>query len=145
MRSQARRTVGDAGVVIVCVLGLSLFAAAPMARAADNEIVIRADGVQPPVFRASTGQRVEFVKRVDAPAHVEFGDDPSQHHVYQLPATGPVWAIFHRPGTHPYVVHIYRDKGTTVLHGLVEVLEDPQRPWEVGTCGAIVMENCVEP
>ena len=123
---------------------LALASAAPTG-AAEDEIVIRDNAVEPHVFHTATGQRVSFVKRVDAPAHVEFGMDPSQHHVYQLPSAGPIWAIFHRPGTHPYVVHIYRDKGTTALHGLVEVAEDPQRPWEFGTCGAVVMGECFEP
>jgi S1-C subfamily serine protease len=72
----------------------------------------------------------------------EFGWDPSQHYVYQIPGTGPVWAIFHRPGTHPYVVHVYRDNTVAVLHGVVE---DPQHPWGPGTCGAVVMGDCLEP
>lgn len=113
--------------------------------AAEGEIVIHAAAVEPHVFHAVTGQRVEFVKRVDARAHVEFGEEPREHHVYQIPATGPIWAIFHRPGTHPYVVHIYGDKATTVLHGIVEVIEDPQHPWGLGTCGAVVMGECLEP
>ena len=113
--------------------------------AAAGEIVIGAAAVEPHVFHAVTGQRVEFVKRVDAPAHVEFGEDPRQHQVYQLPAIGPIWAIFHRPGTHPYVVHIYRDRGVAVLHGIVEVVDDPEHPWGPGTCGAVVMGECLEP
>lgn len=128
------------GVVIATLtLAPSLSSPAP------PEIVINATAVEPHVFHAVTGQRVDFVKRVDAPAHVEFGEQPSQHHVYQLPATESIWAIFHRPGTHPYVVHIYSGKTTTTLHGIIEISEDPQRPWERGTCGAVVMEDCVEP
>jgi len=123
---------------------LALASAVPTG-AAEDEIVIRANAVEPAVFHAVTGRRVTFVKRVGAPTHVEFGDDPRQHHVYQIPATGPIWAIFHRPGTHPYVVHIYRDTGTTVLRGLVEVVEDPQHPWGPGTCGTVVMGDCLEP
>jgi len=30
-------------------------------------------------------------------------------------------------------------------HGLIEVVEDPQRPRAPGTCGAVVMEVCIEP
>jgi hypothetical protein len=112
---------------------------------APPEVVINATGVEPHVLHTVTGQRVDFVKRVDVPAHVEFGEDPSQHHVYQLPVSGPIWAIFHRPGTHPYAVHIYGGKTTTTLHGIVEVSEDPQRPWKRETCGMVVMEDCVEP
>jgi hypothetical protein len=112
---------------------------------ADEEIVIRANAIEPHVFRATMGQRVNFAKRVDLPVHVEFGVDPQQHHVVQIPATGPIWAEFHRPGTHPYVVHIYGTKATTTLHGIVEVVEDPQHPRTPGTCPAVVMGECIEP
>jgi len=117
----------------------------PSAWPAGEEIAIRANAIEPHVFRATMGQRVNFVKRVDLPVHVEFGVDPSQHHVVQMPWDGPIWAVFHRPGTHPYVVHIYATKTTTTLHGIVEVVEDPQRPWKPGTCAAVVMGDCIEP
>ena len=120
-------------------------AQAPPARAADAEIIIRATGPEPSVLRAMTGQRVNFVKRVDLPVHVEFGEDPRQHQVVQIPATGPIWATFHRPGSHPYVVHIYATKTTMAFRGLVEVVDDPQEPWRRGTCGVTVMGECLEP
>lgn len=44
------------------------------------------------------------------PVHVEFGIDPSAHQVFQMSASGPIWAIFHRPGTHRYVVRIHDGK-----------------------------------
>jgi len=131
--------------VAVAVLLIGGAARVPPAWPADEEIVIRANAIEPHVFRATMGQRVNFVKRVDLPVHVEFGVDPSQHHVVQIPGTGPFWAVFHRPGTHPYVVHIYATKTTTTLHGVVEVVEDPQRPWKPGTCAAVVMGDCIEP
>jgi hypothetical protein len=117
---------------------------APPAWSAESEVIIRATALEPHLLRAVAGQRVNFVKHVNRPVHLEFGVDSSAHQVFQMPATGPIWAIFHRPGTHPYVVHIYDGK-TTVLHGLVEVVEDPERPWGLGTCGAVVMEVCIEP
>lgn len=112
---------------------------------ADGEIVIQANAIEPHVFRAAMGQRVNFVKRVDLPVHVEFGVDPGQHHVVQIQGTRSIWAEFYRPGTHPYVVHIYATKMTTILHGIVEVVEDPQHPWAPGTCAAFVTEVCIEP
>ena len=132
-------------VPAVLLVGLAAIMSQPLpARSAEGEVIIRATALEPHLLRAVAGQRVSFVKRVNRPVHVEFGVDPSAHQVFQMPATGPIWAIFHRPGTHPYVVHIYDGK-TIVLHGLVEVVEDPERPWGVGRCGAVVMEVCIEP
>jgi hypothetical protein len=132
-----------ARTALVMVLG-TMVPPAPPAWSTESEVVIRATTVEPHVLLTVAGRRVNFVKRVNRPVHVEFGEDPGRHHVFHVPATGLIWAIFHRPGTHPYVVHIYDGK-TTVLHGIVEVLESPERPWGLGTCGAVVMEECVEP
>lgn len=132
-------------VPAMLLLGLAAsMSQVPSAWSAEGEVVIRASALEPPVLRTVAGQRVNFVKHVNRPVHVEFGVDPSAHQIFQMPATGPIWAIFHRPGTHPYVVHIYDGK-TTGLHGLVEVVEDPERPWGLGRCGAVVMDVCIEP
>ena len=126
------------------VLAAGVLAQVEPAWPATSEIVIQASGVEPAVLRVVAGQRVTFVKRVESPVHVEFGDEPKQHHVFQVPVVGPIWAVFHRPGAHPYVVHVYDGK-TVVLRGLVEVVEDPDRLWGPGTCGAVVMGDCIEP
>jgi len=136
------KLVARAAVAMVLIGGV---VRVPPAWPAGEEIVIRANAIEPHVFRATMGQRVNFVKRVDLPVHVEFGVDPSQHHVVQIPGTGPFWAVFHRPGTHSYVVHVYGTRTTATLHGIVEVVEDPQRPWKPGTCAAVVMGDCIEP
>jgi hypothetical protein len=145
---RARGPVGVRwGVAIRLGAALAMTALLPLrpAMAAQDEVVIRADSIEPSVLHTVTGRRVEFAKRVNAPVHVEFGEAPEQHQVYQMPATGPIWAIFHRPGTHPYTVHIYDGRATTALPGLVEVVEDPAHPWGLGTCGAVVMGDCLEP
>jgi len=129
----------------VAALAIAVLVSLGPATSGQAEIVIRADSVEPSVLHTVTGRRVEFTKRVNAPVHVEFGVDPRQHQVYQMPATGPIWAIFHRPGTHPYTVHIYGEKAMTALPGLVEVVEDPEHPWGLGTCGAVVLGDCIEP
>jgi hypothetical protein len=136
------KLVARAAVAVVLIGGA---ARVPPAWPADEEIVIRANAIEPHAFHATMGQRVNFVKRVDLPVHVEFGVDPKQHQVVQIPGTGPIWAVFNRPGTHPYVVHIYGTKTTTTLHGIVEVVEDPQHARRPGTCPVVVMENCLEP
>jgi hypothetical protein len=135
--------------MLVLIAGLVAAGLAPSgamapALAASGEIAIRANGVEPSVLQAVTGERVTFANRVQTPVHVEFGHDPALHRVFQVPVVGPVWAVFHRRGTHPYVVHIYGEK-TVTLRGLVEVVEDPHRPWAPGTCGATVMGDCIEP
>lgn len=145
------RASGEIGmgwsVAINLGTALAIAALLPLgpALAAQDDVVIRADSVEPSVLRTVTGRRVEFTARVNAPVHVEFGEDPQRHQVYQMPAAGPIWAIFHRPGTHPYTVHIYGTKTTTALPGLVEVVEDPEHPWGIGICGAVVMGDCLEP
>jgi hypothetical protein len=136
------KLVARAAVAVVLIGGA---ARVPPAWPVDEEIVIRANAIEPHAFHATMGQRVNFVKRVDLPVHVEFGVDPKQHQVVQIPGTGPIWAVFNRPGTHPYIVHIYGTKTTTTLHGIVEVVEDPAHPRAPGTCPVVVMENCLEP
>ena len=114
-------------------------------RADALEIVITATAIEPTVLRAPTGERVDFVNRSQRIVHVELGDDLRQHQVVQIPLTGPIWAVFHRPGTHPYVVHVYGGRRLTTLQGLVEVVYDPEHPWTSTTCGTVVEGNCIEP
>ena len=131
-------------IVPVAVLVVALAGGVAPAWPAEGEIVIGATAVEPREYRAIAGQRVNFFVRVDSPVHVEFGEDPKQHHVFQVPVIGHIWAVFYRPGTHPYIVHVYGKK-TVVLRGLVEVVEDPDRPFGPGTCGALIVGECIEP
>jgi len=112
---------------------------------AGETIVIEATRLVPPVIETMTGNRVDFVNRAQRSVHVEFGVDPRQHEVVQVPATGPIWAVFHRPGTHPYVVHVYDGRTTRTLSGVVAVVEDETHKWDSRTCGLIVMEICIAP
>ena len=127
--------------LVIVLLGPALLLAAGVA---DAQIVITATTIEPAVLRVATGERVNFVNRTQRNVHVEFGNDPRQHEVVQIPLTGPIWAVFHRPGTHPYAVHVYGGGQLTTLLGRVEVVGDPEHPWESKTCGAIVMGNCIE-
>jgi hypothetical protein len=112
---------------------------------AGETIVIEATRLVPPFLETMTGNRVDFVNRAQRSVHVEFGVDPRQHEVVQVPATGPIWAVFHRPGTHPYVVHVYDSRTTRTLSGVVAVVEDETHKWDSRTCGLIIMEICIAP
>ena len=68
------KLVARAALAVVLIGGV---ARVPPAWTADGEIVIRANAIEPHVFRATMGQRVNFVKRVDLPVLVEFGVDPT--------------------------------------------------------------------
>jgi len=141
----ARRhaTKGEASVVTIALLATMLLLGA--GRADATQIVITEKAVEPAVLRVSSGVRVDFVNRTQRNVHVEFGADPRQHEVVQIPLTGPIWAVFHRPGTHPYAVHVYGGGRLTTLRGRVEVVDDAQHPWRSLTCGAVVEGNCIEP
>ena len=116
----------------------------PVGARAGETIVIEATRVVPHFLETTTGARVDFVNRAQRSVHVEFGDNPRQHEVVQVPATGPIWAIFHRPGTHPYVVHVYDGRTVRTLSGVVAVVADETHTWDSQTCGLIVMETCID-
>jgi hypothetical protein len=126
-------------VVMVC-------AVAPIAARAEpaSQVVIESDRLQPRTLETMTGERVTFVNRTGRPVHLQLSGDIRQHEVVQIPVTGPVWAIFHRPGTHPYVVHIY-GRETRALEGSVSVTTDETHQWQSGTCDVVVEGNCIAP
>lgn len=111
---------------------------------AAETILVKPDAVDPAVFHTTTGERVDFVNQSGGAVHVEFKGDVREHRVVQIPATGPIWVVFHRSGTHPYEIHFYGPKKLT-LTGLVNVTDDPQKPSEPSlTCGIAVMGACLE-
>jgi hypothetical protein len=114
------------------------------ARAEPSQIVIEDDRLEPRTLETLTGQRVNFVNRTGHPVHLQFSSDVRQHELVQIPLTGPAWAVFHRPGTHPYIVHIY-ERQTRALEGVVSVTTDATHQWQSGTCDVVVEGNCLEP
>jgi hypothetical protein len=108
------------------------------------QVVIESDAVEPRMLDTLTGERVEFLNRTDVAVHLQLTGDGRQHDVVQVPITGPIWAVFHRPGTHPYIVHVYGPRMRT-LAGAVSVTTDETHRWESGTCGVVVEGNCLEP
>ena len=117
---------------------------APASAWADETIVIEATRLVPSVLQATNGQRVTFVNRSQRAAHVEFVRDGGEHQLVQVPVGGPIWAIFHRPGTHAYVVHVYGAR-TETLAGSVEVVEDEHHKWVSPSREITVMGVCIEP
>ena len=107
--------------------------------------MIEATRLIPEFLQTTTGARVDFMNRAGRNVHIEFGGDGREHEVVQVPATGPIWAIFHRPGTHPYVVRVYDGRALRALGGVVGVIEDDTHKWDSRTCGLIVMESCIDP
>jgi hypothetical protein len=105
-------------------------------------IIIENDRLEPRTLETLTGQRVNFVNRTGHPVHLQFSSDVRQHEVIQIPATGPVWAIFHLPGTHPYIVHIY-GRETRALDGVISVTADEMHQWQSRTCDVGVEGNCI--
>ncbi len=128
-------------IVLVAILALMV----PAHASPEETIVIDAARLVPPVLNTMTGERVTFVNRSGRAAHVEFHRDGGEHHLVQVPAGGPIWAIFYRPGTHAYVVHVYYERRTDTLVGSVEVAEDPHHRYESPNCVAAVMGVCIEP
>ena len=112
--------------------------------ASAHEILVGETLLAPAFLTVKSGERVDFRKTVNVIMHLEFGSDPRQHDVVQIPIIGPVWAVFHRPGTHPYLVHVYVGSGQHTLNGVVNVVEDETHRWDSKTCGGVVMGECIE-
>lgn len=131
-------------VVVLCASSVGLGADAAIAEAT-NEIVIEASVIEPSVLRTLSGKRVDFVNRAKTLVHVEFAGDARQHDLIQVGPSAPVWVVFHRPGTHAYVVHVGVPPNVRTLSGLVEVAEDLESSELPSTCGFTVMGECFEP
>lgn len=126
-----RAGLGAILVTLSLVLG-------PPARG-DEQVVIEAKAVRPAVLETTTAHRVMFVNRTGRLVHIEFTGDPGEHQVFQVP--GQIWAVFHRPGRHPYAVHVGTGRDTATLQGVVEVAEDPNRPAELPTCDSATLHE----
>jgi plastocyanin len=126
------------------VIGLAALAWGAAPASGDETVVVRPDGIEPAVLRTTTGERVDFVNRTGRLVHVQFAGDGRQHEVVQIPGPATIWAVFHRPGKHPYEVHVVVDGRERALRGLVEVAENAQRAVDPPSCGVTVMGVCIE-
>jgi plastocyanin len=122
---------------------LLLLAAAPPRSAGDGHAVVIGQRVlEPPTLSTTVGERVTFVNRTGRSVHVEFDAMPTGHRIFEL--SGEIWAVFHRPGRHPYIVHFFAGRAAD-LRGAVEGREDPEAGPQ--TCAGLltVMGECLEP
>jgi hypothetical protein len=138
-----------AAIVYIAVIGVMLVGGATAELHAGvvesvSQVVIEADRLEPRMLETLTGTRVVFLNRTGRPVHLQFSDERGRHEVVQVPVTGPLWAVFHRPGTHPYTVHIY-GRHTVALDGVVSVTTDATHQWQSGTCDVLVEDNCLVP
>lgn len=139
----AWRSAVRLGVVGLVAGAAVVLASVGRAHAADTVLVLPG-GVDPPVLHTMMGTRVAFENRTGRAVHLEFEGDGRLHEVVQRPATGPFWVVFHRPGIHRYVVHVYETTERT-LPGAVDVAADAARPTPPAGCAVAVMGLCVEP
>lgn len=130
-------------LVTFAVMAVGVAPTAPQAEPA-SKVVIEIDRLDPQTLETLTGERVNFVNRTGRPVHLQFSGELRRHEVVQVPVTGPLWAVFHRPGTHPYTVHIY-GRETRALEGVVSVITDETHQWQSGTCDVVVEDDCLAP
>ena len=115
---------------------------APIAALSEDQIVIERTKLNPPALKTTVGERVTFVNRSGRTVHVDFIGNSGRHETFQVPTE--IWAIFHRPGLHPYEVH-FADPKAAALRGTVEAVEDPSKPGDPHTCDSFtVMGVCIE-
>ncbi len=138
---------GTLGILARLGLVFALSALAPPLAAApplwaESLITIMPNWVDPPTLRATLDERVTFVNRSGRMVYVQFIGDSGKHHVFQIP--NQIWAEFHRPGRHPYIVQFPDGRGPDI-HGVIEVPGDHFRRPDLQACaGVTVMGGCLE-
>ena len=140
------RGLGLLGLSGVAATTLLLSALSPADEAREiiaGEIAIETTALHPEVLLVEPNRRVRFVNRSGHSIHLSLiTKDPQRHHVFQVPEA--IWAIFHRPGRHPFEVH-FLDGAFPTLRGAVEVQYDPFGQPDHFPCGGItVMGACLE-
>lgn len=110
-----------------------------------GEMLIEANVLYPGVLITEPEHRVLFTNRSGRMIHIQFtmkNPNGEEHHLVQVPEQ--IWAIFHRMGRHPFVVH-FLDRAVPDLYGAVEVVGDPYgRPDPLVCSGITVMGACFE-
>lgn len=127
------------GPWIAAAVGGAMALALVIPGAAEDRIVIEVSAVVPEVLTTTQGRRVTFVNRSGRLVHVDFLLGTTEgHRVFHVP--GQIWAVFHRPGRHEYIVHFSTREGIA-LRGAVEVREDPEGPIVPSECNGLTVEG----
>lgn len=124
---------------VATVLGVAVAATT----AADDvtDIVVEANGLRPPVAHVQIDTAVRFVNRTQIDIHLEFFGDRGEQHVVNVP--GQISATFHRPGRHPFVVHV-GSTGRELARGVIDVADASPRNG-LPVCGWVTVESiCLE-
>jgi hypothetical protein len=120
-------------------LVLLLVVPAASAEVPPRHLAIEAGGLTPPTLAVVAEEPVIFDNRSGERVHVQFLEEDGSHHLFQV--TARIWAVFHRPGRHEYVVH--RDDRPD-LRGAIDVVEAPDAAG-LPVCSTItVMGVCLE-
>ena len=108
-----------------------------------GEVIIEAGGLRPQVLMTEPDRRVTFINRSGRPVHLDFIiRDAELHHTVQV--SDQIWAVFHRPGRHPYEVH-FQDRTIVDLHGVIEIVGDPYGGPDARICSGITVQGaCIE-
>ncbi len=145
MQSIQRLIPSYAAVIFVSLAFLTRIGAPAGAEIIKGEVIIEADAIVPSTLVTATEHRVTFVNRSGRSVHIEFhmpGGNGNQHQLFQVPSA--IWAIFHRTGTHPFVVH-FSDPSIPPLNGAVEVVESASGGPTHRVCNGITVQGeCVE-
>ena len=124
-------------------LTVILFAVAPAAAydQRGHTVTISTGTLAPGVVRLALHERVTFLNLSGRGVHVEFAGPAGEHHVFQVP--GQIWAEFHWPGPHSYVVH-FSGGQPAELEGVIEVDYGPRLVPGPDCGGFTVDETCIE-
>jgi len=127
---------------LAVVLALAFVAGAvDRSFAVTHQVIIETTKLEPNLLRTTIDQRVTFVNRSGRAVHLDLLGNRREHHVFEV--AGSIWAIFHRPGRHNYVVHFPAGEAPD-LHGIVEVRSALESDRDPPTCeGMTVMDVCI--
>ncbi len=142
MTSSNRRLAIVAAAILVALLASWSAGSSGAFDGTGHEVIIHSAALEPAVVRALLHERVTFRNQSGRIVHIQFIGANGQHHVFQIPGT--IWAEFHQPGPHPYVVH-FSNGQPPQLAGRVDI-EVPSAGGEPRECTDFTVDDvCIAP